>query len=560
MVYDVVVVGTGCAGLTAAIVAAKKQGLTVLITERSRYLGGTTAFSNGGLWVPGNHYQNMQSTVDTKEQAVTYLRGVLRDEQYDQPMINSFLEHAPKMAKWLEENTALRFDTSPLPDYHRSHDGAMTGRSLRVRPFDGRKLGRSRIHDIRYVLQGFKLFDSMQVSVEERSIILNPWKNFTHFQHTVFKIFRYWTDLFWWGKGTFLANGNALVGSLIYSLDQEKGVQIWKNAPVTEIIMADGKAAGVVIHCRTENTTCRVRARKGIVLATGGLGKSKSSEQPQVFSLSPRSVTGDGIRLATKIGAEVPPLHPGYAIFAPISILRPKNKSSPIRMFPHFGYDRGKPGSVIVNNEGHRFISESAGYHQFVQVMQSKKLEECYFIADSKFLRKYGMGFALPSPFLSTAITNSEYLISARSVPELARKIGVPVVNLVRAVEANNENEVRGKDKEFDRGNGNYDKYLGDPLHKPHPNFGKCIEAPFYAVRMYPGDVSALAGVVTNEWAQVLGSDSIAISGLYAVGNDQDSLWKGTYPSGGSWLSPAMTFAFVAAEHMGRQPHSDGLL
>lgn len=546
--------GTGCAGLTAAIVAAKKQGLTVLVVEKSRYIGGTTAFSNSGLWVPCNHYQQSQGVSDSKELAFAYLQAVIGEDHCDGQMIDSFLENAPRMVRWLDENTALHFTTSPLPDYHQDKKGALlVGRSLRNTTFDGRKLGRDRLKDIRYVLQGFKLFDSMQMSAEERSILFHPLASLFNLRCVVRKAFRYLTDLFWYGKGSFLANGNALVGSLVYSLDLENDVEIWKNAAVTGIVISENRAAGVVINRQPDSASVRIHARKGILLATGGVGRSNATEQSQEYCLSPKSVSGDGICLATQVGAALPSLNVDYAIYAPVSVLRPKAGSDcPVRIFPHFGYDRAKPGSIIVNQQGHRFTSESEGYHQFVQKMYRSNVERCFLIGDSTFLRKYGMGFALPSPYPISSILASNYLLSAPTLPELAQKIEVPGPNLLRAVEQNNENATLGKDPEFRRGNGSYDRFLGDPSHKPHPNLGACTKAPFYALRIYPGNVSTLYGLITNEHAQVLGKSRKPIQGLYAAGNDQNSLWRGTYPSGGSWLSPSMTFGFVAAEHMAK--------
>ncbi|KAK6366830.1 hypothetical protein LTS17_010381 [Exophiala oligosperma] len=550
--YDVVIVGTGCAGLTAAIVVAKKHGLSVLVAEKSRYLGGITAFSNPGLWVPCNPFQHKMGVTDSKELAWKYLKGVIGEN--DERSVNGFLENAPKMVQWIDEYTALHFITSPLPDYHQGKEGALaTGRGLRVADFDGRKLGRSRLRDIRYVLQGSRLFDSMQMSVQDRPILLNPFASFFNLAYTVQKVLRYIADLAWYGKGSFLAGGNSIVGSLVYSLDREQKVEIWQEAPVTDIIMNGDRVAGVVVDVKSRNGPVRVRARKGIVLATGGIGRSSATERSQEYCLSPRSVSGDGIRLAVSVGADLPSQNPDYAIFAPVSILRPKQGRGPIRMFAHFGYDRGKPGSVIVNEKGHRFLNESEGYHQFVQKMHNDKLNSCYLIGDREFVRKYGMGLALPSPYPISTCLASDYLICASTIPDLAAKIGVPVNNLIEAVEQNNKNAALCKDEKFNRGNGPYDRFLGDPSHKPHPNLGTCTQAPFYALKMYPGNVSTLYGLATNENAQVLGKYGIPIKGLYAAGNDQDSLWKGTYPSGGSWLSSAMTFGFIAGNHLAMQ-------
>ncbi|KIW86367.1 hypothetical protein Z517_01763 [Fonsecaea pedrosoi CBS 271.37] len=543
--YDVVVVGSGAAGLTAAVTAAKKHGLKVLVTEKAKYFGGTTAFSGGGAWLPNNHHQHTLGVTDSKEKATTYLRGVV-GSRYDNRTINGFLDNAPRMAKWIDDNTALKFFALPLPDYYTSLDGATQGRTLVASPFDGRKLG-GRLKDIRYALQGFKAFESMQVAFDEVPIMANPLASTRNLAHVVAKLQRYMLDLLRYGKGSLLANGNAIVGSLVYTIAQSGG-DLWNNSPATELVTNGGRVEGVVVA--KDGREIRVRATKGVLLASGGFGRAKEARAfvPHEYCLSPSSVTGDGIRLAQAAGAILPDPSPDNAIYSPVSILQPRH--GPIRMYPHFGYDRAKPGSIVVDTNGQRFINESVGYHQFVQHMHAAKMTRCFMIADKRFLSKYGIGFALADPYPKGKILSQNYLVSAKTIPQLAAKLGIPEDNLVQTVKRCNENAARGKDPDFGRGDSVYDHVFGDPTNKPTVSLGTCDQAPFYAVPMYPGNVSTQYGLRTDEYARVMGQEEKPIDGLYAAGNDSNSVWRGTYPAGGSSIGPAMTFGYVAAEHM----------
>lgn len=545
--YDVVVVGSGGAALMAAATAAKKHGLSVLVTEKSRWFGGTTAFSGGGAWIPSNHCQPSLGFSDSKELADTYIRTVVGDDLYDGPTVNSFLDNAPKMARWVEEHTALKWMGSPMVDFYSSEKGAVPGRMILARSFDGRKLGRT-VRDLRYTLQGLKAFDSMQVSMEELPIMTHPFSNFGNFSHVVGKLLRYWSDKIRYGKGTFLANGNAMIGSLIYTLQQSKG-ELWNDAPATKIIMEGSRATGAVIH-RNGQGRVRVRASKGIVLASGGFGRSAEARSyvPHEYCVSPSSDTGDGIRIAIDAGAVLPKPSRDNAIYAPVSFYRPS--TGPVRLFPHFGQDRGKPGSIIVDSNGRRFISENEGYHQFGQKMHASKMDHCHLIVDRQMLRKYGVGFQPAGPYPLSRTLLQRYFVSAPSISELAEKIGVPADNLTATVQRYNDYAARGEDPDFHRGERTWDNMFGDPENKPNPNLRPCKEGPFYSVRLYPGNVSTLYGLKTNEYAQALDKYGKPIEGLYAAGNDNNSIWRGAYPGGGSCIGPGIVFGYVAANHL----------
>lgn len=485
---------------------------------------------------------------DSKAKTHQYLKRLL-GETHEKRIVDSFVDNAPKVARWLDENTSNTWTAIPVPDYYADYEGALSARILVPHSFDGKKLG-DRLKDIRYTLQGLTLFDSMQIGWDELPTMSKPFSNFSNFRKATGKMLRYGLHKLRYGKGAYLANGNALVGSLIYTLDQTK-TELWNNAAAVRLITEKpGEVSGVVVGRRHDGREIRIRANRGVVLASGGFGHSEEGRPfvPQDHCLSPSSVTGDGIRLAREIGGVLPPPNAENAVHSPISTYQPSK--GPLRMYPHFAYDRAKPGSIIVGPDGRRFGNESEGYVQFISKMQALKIPYCFFICDKDFLWKYGMGMALPGPYPTGSLRRNGYLISARSIPDLANKLEISVENLERTVELNNQYAREGKDPEFQRGEGSFDRVFGDPSSKPNPSLGPCVKAPFYAVKMYPGNVSTMYGLKTNEHAQVLGPDEMPIKGLYAAGNDNNSVWRGAYPCGGSSLGPALTFGYVAAEKM----------
>jgi succinate dehydrogenase/fumarate reductase flavoprotein subunit len=541
--YDSIVVGSGCSGLTAANVLAKK-GLKTLVVEKTRYFGGTTAYSGGGAWIPANKHQSSLGVEDSTEQAETYLRAVMGDlYKLEEKRIKAFLKSGPEMMEWVEANTSMKFKPMALPDYHLSKEGSAVGRAPYTEEFDGRLLGR-RVKDIRYPLQGYSAFGSMQADFSQWNTFTKPFASFNNFGFVTRKLLNYGLDLMRYGKGTAMANGNALVGRLIHTLDQQ-GVDMWHTTTCLRLLTANNRVVGVVAD--RDGKEVVLQARKGVILASGGFGRSPVAAKyvPHVYCVSPRGNVGDGKRMAEDVGGSFAEPNADNAIFAPISTLQPR--TGPLRTYPHFAMDRSKPGSIIVGLDGKRFANESEPYQEFVGTMHRRKINKAWFIADHRFLRRYGMGMALPWPYPIGRLLKQGYLIKGSTIRTLADAINVPAKTLEETVQKCNEYANAGKDAEFGRGDNIYDRFYGDPEHLPNNNLGRCDTGPFYALAIYPGNVSTITGIVTDENAQVLDKGDSPVAGLFAVGCDQNSIMRGTYPAGGCSIGPGMTFGYRAA-------------
>ena len=501
------------------------------------------------MWIPNNKYQHTLGIKDSREQADGYLKRIVGD-MYEPIKVSAFLDSAPEMIDYMEKNSEVKFKPVPLPDYHATVEGASVSRTLLTREFNGRKLGK-RIKDVRYPIQGYSAFGTMQIDQVDMAKVTGTFRSVSNFVFSTRRVLRYIFDLMRYGKGTHMANGNALVGSLLYSCIN-RNVELWNNTAALHPIMGPSGVEGLIV--KSEEGEKRIRARKGVVLASGGFGRSikdlRKYMPPFHWSAQPRGNTGDGMRIAQESGGTLGEVNPDNAILAPMSLLRPK--TGPVRRYPHFAVDRSKPGSIIVDEFGRRFENESRPYQEFVGTMHDKDIQIAYFIADHTFLRKYGMGMALPFPYPIHRVLRQGYLIKANSIPELARKLEMDPDVLSETVEKMNQYASTGVDLDFHRGETIYDKFYGDASVKPNGSLGFCRRAPFYALPLYRGNVATVFGAKTNVDAQVLDKDDKPIKGLYAVGLDQNTVMRGTYPGGGSSLGPGMTFAYRAGLHMAR--------
>lgn len=540
--YDIIVVGSGAAGLTTAVVAASR-GLKVLLAEKAEYLGGTTAYSGGAAWIPCNPEMPGHGIEDNPGDADAYLRQVLGNV-YDAGRIGAYLESGPRMVEYLHANTDVRFKLMNVPDYWPETQGARWGRSLSPAEFDGTRLG-AWLARIRHPLPSYRVLKSMQVDYMDGDRMRNVLRNPRDFLFGARRFAKYWWDLLRWGQGTRMANGNALVGRLLHSALQH-GVEVRTSAPVTELEVEHGAVVGARVGGE------RVRARLGVVLASGGFGANREMIEAHMplgadyLSAQPSANTGDGINMGVAAGGVFGEENLANGIQSPVSVVR-DSKGRPLFNHPHFAADRAKPGAIVVDGGGRRFTNDAAPYQPFVIEMFKKEVGRAHVIADRTCVRRWGLGAAPSAPLPIGSFIRSGYLKEASSIRELAAKIGVDADELERTVRSFNANAAKGVDPEFGRGESLADRIMGDPANTPNPSLRPLEHGPFYAVEIHAGDCCTILGMKTTAESEVLRPDGRRVDGLFAVGLDQNSVMRGAYPGGGSSIGPAMTFAFRLA-------------
>ncbi|MGL4290328.1 MAG: FAD-dependent oxidoreductase [Phreatobacter sp.] len=549
--YDVVVIGSGGAGMAAALFAAIEDK-RVLLVERTEYLGGTTALSAATTWAPNSHHA--KGSGDSFDKADRFLTNVVGNHSRID-MRRAFLRSAPKAIAAIEAGSDVAFRPYALhPDYVQEAEGAtLTGRALEPLPFDGRQLGEA-LALIRPPIPEFTLFGGMMVDRTDIGHLLKLKQSAASFRHAARILGRYAVDRLSRPRGTRLVMGNALIGRMLLTL-RKRQVDIVLETSVTELVREGDTVTGVVLAGK--GASRRIAARYAVVMASGGFNRHKTRRADMLHQPTPQHSpgapghTGELQDLALGLGARFGEGNLDNAFWAPVSVRKRPDGSTAV--FPHFVLDRSKPGTVAVNSLGRRFVNETVSYHLFARAMfETHPQVPCiptFLITDSEGLRKYGLGMVRPGgrglkPYLADG-----YLTEAPSVAALAGKLGIDAPTLQQTIAAMNGYAKTGIDTEFGRGTTAYHRVNGDAGQQPNPTLGPIATAPFYAVKLYPGDIGAANGLVTTEQAEVVDRDNQPIRGLYACGNDMQSIMGGTYPGPGITIGPAITFAYRAIRH-----------
>ena len=551
---DVLVAGSGAGGLAAAV-TARFHKLDVLLVEKAPVFGGTTAWSGGWLWIPGNAHARNAGTTDTIAAARTYLQAEL-GESFDGKKVEAFLAHGPAMVDFFERETALQFFPGlATPDFHAHSPGAGVGRPVCALPFDGRALG-GLIAKLRPPLAEITVLGMAIAAGADLRHMMNATRRPASTWHAAKRFGRHALDVARHRRGMHLANGNALVARLLESASA-LGVRMWTDAPVRALDVVDGKVVGARVQMA--EGVVRVEARRGVVLACGGFPHDVERRRTlfplaptgrEHWSAAPPENTGDGLRLAEAAAAAiVKTLHP--AAWAPVSEVR--HRDGRVGYFPHL-VDRAKPGVIAVDVDGARFVNEAGSYHDFIAALQAVtppgRVPAAWLVADHRTLRRYGLGFAKPFPFPVAPYLKMGYLLRGDTPEALARACGIDPAGFAATLALYNAAARSGDDPAFGRGSTPFNRFGGDPDHAPNPCVAPVEHAPFYAVKLLPGSLGTFAGVRTDANAQALTRDGAPIPGLYAVGNDMASVMGGRYPGGGITLGPAMTFGYLAARHI----------
>ncbi len=447
---DVLVIGSGAGGLSAAL-TARLHGLDVLVVEKQPRFGGTTARSGGWLWIPLNALSRAEGVRDELAQARAYLREET-GAHFDAERVDAFLEEGPRMIDFFLAHTAVRFQGGyAFPDYHPGQPGALPGgRPIVAEPFDGRELG-ERLGDLATPLRELSFAGLVIGSGNDLKHFFHFTRSAESFRFVVRRVLSHVWDVLRHGRGMRLVNGNALAGRLGKSLF-DLGVPLWLNSPARELLREGGAVTGAVID--REGAPVTVRARRGVVLASGGFPHDVQRRRQlyphaptgtEHWPLPPAGNTGDGARLGESVGARFVADYPNAAAWAPVSEVRWPDGGQ--GLYPHF-VDRGKPGVIAVLGDGRRFGNESDSYHDFVQAMVRASPDparmDAFFIADHRTLRRYGLGVVKPFPVPIRWWLHSGYLIRAHSLAELARKAGIDPEGLQATVRVFNEDARAG--------------------------------------------------------------------------------------------------------------------
>lgn len=554
--YDLVVIGAGAAGMSAALVA-HLQGLKVLLIEKTAFVGGTTSTSAGTIWVPGNQQSIDQGYIDSPELAKKYMDALIGD---DDPtgLRQAYLESAPKALEYLQKNSELKFiPAGKHPDYRDMEGAAITGRALAPLTFDARVLG-SDFERVRPPIPEFLVLGGMMVGKVDLLPLIERFKSLSNFLYAARLFGRYLMDRLKFSRGTRLTMGNALVARLFYSL-KKNNVPIWFESNIQELIYKNDAVCGVkVVVAGNEHL---ITASKGVVLSTGGYGHHGKFRDLYMPSPTPKysmvcpSVTGDGLELGLKVGASIQAekQKPG-GFWTPVSVTY--RKDGTVGLYPHLSLDRAKPGLIAVNRFGRRFVNEGSSYHDFVQAMfevnDGHQSIPAFLICEAGFIEKYGLGDIHPGTKNLQSYIQSGYIHVENSIEKLAEKLEIDAQHLKHTIERHNRFAIQGKDLDFGKGDTELNRFNGDPKNLPNPCLKEIVEGPYVGLRVWPAEIGTSAGLEANQNGQVLDDSGEIIPGLYVCGNDMASMMMGTYPGPGTTLGPALTFAYRVAMHASR--------
>ena len=539
---DVVIAGSGAAGLGAAL-AAHAGGLEPLVLERSNKVGGSSMLAGGGMWVPANRFMLADGVDDSAERALTYLEALIENggPASSRSRKEAFVHNAPRMIEFLESQ-GLRFRrTTGYPDYYPELPcGSPEGRGVESVVFDARVLGEWASHlppraFPRSMPMGTLDVSRMVVAGRTLGGFLRFSRVLAH--HLVGKARRQ----------RLVAGGGALVAQLLQQT-LRRDIPVWLETPIVDLIEEDGRVVGVVAE--RDGAQVRIRARRAVHIGSGGFARNDEMRQtyhPHPISAGWTSAApadlGDGICIGMAHGAATALMDEAW--WGPSSVIPDGPAIFHVQ-------ERSKPGSLVVDSSAQRYFNEACDYVLAGQTMFARHREvpaiPSFLVFDDHYRSRYPFGALLPGRTPQELIDNS-YIRRAETIEQLARLCGLAPQALHATVERFNGFARTGLDEDFHRGDSAYDRYYGDPRVKPNPNLAPLEKAPFYAVELVPGDLGTKGGLLTDEHGRVLRDDGSVIEGLYASGNASASVMGQYYPGPGVTLAPALTFSYLAMRH-----------
>ncbi|MFI9505914.1 3-oxosteroid 1-dehydrogenase [Nocardia sp. NPDC052566] len=542
--YDVVVVGSGAAGMTAALTAAH-HGLSAVIIEKAAHYGGSTARSGGGVWIPGNKALKAAGRPDDREAARTYLHSIIGDV-VPKDRIDTYIDRGAEAFDFVLEHSPLKMKWVPgYSDYYPEAPGGLgQGRSCEPAPFNAKVLG-----DERFKLEPPYAKAPLNVVVMQADFVrLNLIRRHPKGIMRAMRVGARTYLAKWTGKHI-LGMGQAIIAAMRKGLMDAK-VPVLLETPMTKLIVENGVVTGV--EALRDGTPVTFTARYGVVLGSGGFEhnaemRAKYQRQPITteWTTGAAANTGDGILAGIAVGGDVGFMEDAW--WGPTIFKGGR---------PWFALaERNLPGTIMVNADGKRFGNESAPYVEAVHTMYGGEYGQgdgpgenipAWLVFDQRYRNRYIFAGLQPGQRFPSRWMENERIVKADTLTELATKIGVPADQLGATVERFNKFAETGKDEDFGRGNSHYDRYYGDPTVQPNPCLAALVQGPFYAAEIVPGDLGTKGGLVADTAGRVLRADGSVIDGLYASGNSATPVMGHTYAGPGATIGPAITFGYLA--------------
>jgi 3-oxosteroid 1-dehydrogenase len=537
---DFLVVGSGCGGLTAAL-TADADGLDTLIIEKAGVYGGSTALSGGNIWIPNNPTLKREGLADSRADVRSYLDAVVGD-RVPGANIDAFIDNGPLAMAFLERvSPHLRFQwCTDYSDYHpEAPGGRARGRTIEPLPFDLKKLGddEKQLRPAALATPGGLFVTSKEFA--RLNMVMRTWSGRRAAMQTVGRAV----------KGVLLRRhmdtlGRALIGRLRLAV-KDAGIPLWLSTPLQSLI-TDDSGTVVGVRAQRDGAIIRIRARAGVLLATGGFEHNNEMRKRFLrdggkdnYSAGSPDNTGDGIVAGQSIGGAVDLMDDAWWMPA---FKRPDGVMSVLVS------ERSIPRSIIVDQTGRRFVNEAAPYVTFVHRQLAGRHDPIWFVFDRKAKNRYQFGGVMPGQSFPKDWFASGLMRRADTLDALAAAIGVPASSLRETVNSFNGFARDGKDRDFGRGESAYDNYYGDPT-LPQPTMDVIDSAPFYAARIQAGDLGTKGGLTYNANGQVLRADGTVAHGLYATGNTSAAVMGNDYAGAGATIGPSIVFGFISARH-----------